>query len=94
MIDEVDDRGFYILDRHAAVTIVLDNVTGSFMTGVIPNQVLELGFRRVDENTVLPKNCLVEVGNIELAYDDVYGAGGSVFAKRASISFLPKDREK
>ena len=89
MTDQTDENGYYILDRRAIVTIELLGVTGVALEGKFPTQVLEMGFRKVANKGQLPANSLAEIGDIELAFDDVYGAGGSIFAKNARLSFQP-----
>ena len=94
MTSETDENGFYIQDRKATVTIELMGVTGIAIEGKFPTQVLEMGFREVVSNGQLPSNSLAEVGDIELAFDDVYGGGGSIFAKTARLSFEPVESSK
>ena len=91
MTGEVDENGFYVQDRQATVTIELRGVTGAALEGKFPTQILEMGFRKVVSQEQLPSNSLAEIGDIELAFDDVYGGGGSIFAKSACVSFEPSE---
>ena len=91
MTSEVDENGFYVQDCQATVTIELRDVTGAALEGKFPTQILEMGFREVVSQEQLPSNSLAEIGDIELAFDDVYGGGGSIFAKSARVSFEPSE---
>jgi len=90
MTSETDEKGFFVQDRQVTVTIYLSNVTGIALEGKFPTQVLEMGFRKVESHDQTPKNSLVDLGDIELAFDDIYSGGGSIFAKKAKISFVPQ----
>lgn len=74
----MDANGYYVLDKHAAVTLHLEGVS-SCRVDDIPTTVLELGFRRCDGDL------------IELAYDDVCGGRGSIMARNVRIEFLPTE---
>ena len=89
MTEQTDENGYYILDRRAIVTIELLGVTGVSLEGKFPTQVLEMGFRKVASKGQLPANSLADIGDFELAFDDICGAGGSIFAKNARLSFQP-----
>lgn len=87
MTDKTDAKGFFIADRHAMITIHLIGLTGMKIEASFPTQMLELAFRRVCEDAKLPCNTLVETGQVELAFDDIYGGRGSFFAKSVELEF-------
>lgn len=80
MTSDTDSRGFYILDRHATVTLTLSGVRRAAITSELPTTLLELAMRRVAGSGE---------GELEVAFDDVMGAGGSIFATSAAIEFVP-----
>lgn len=84
MSSKVDPAGFYILDRHATVTLHFEDVSEVRIEGDLPTTVLELGFRQSTQ--------MDGEARIEMAYDDVCGGGGSVLAGKVRIHFEPIEK--
>ncbi len=80
MTSKTDANGFYVLDRHATVTLTLTGVTHAAITSELPTTLLELGIRRL--------GCEAE-GSVEVAFDDVVGEGGSIIAGGIEADFVP-----
>lgn len=82
MTDRTDERGYIILDRHAVVTFLLEDVREIDLRN--PNElggIYDLSLSAVEDG-------------FRIHWDDVCGAGGpgiegSVTARRISVSFVP-----
>jgi hypothetical protein len=80
MTSEVDSKGYYVLDRHVTVTLLLTGVSQAVVTSELPTTLLELGVRRVASAGA----CDLEIG-----FDDVMGECGSIIATGVQIDFVP-----
>ena len=78
MTDKVDDKGFFILEKHAAVTVKLTDVTaidlGDF--DMQPGIIFGMEFSKVD-------------GEFRISWDSSYGVSGAIRAKLISVSIQP-----
>ena len=90
MTDAADENGFFVLDRHALVTLHLSNVTGAHLCGNATSILAELGIRRVG---VAPAGFSTCGGptteDIEVSFDTSYGLEGSIYAREVSFSVEP-----
>ena len=90
MTDKVDEEGYFMLDRHAVVTFVFQEITDLRLEGFTAQNVIHgLRLRRV----TLPLSTQ-DIGSIhrageliELALDDCYGLSGLIWARSVSVSF-------
>jgi hypothetical protein len=82
MTDQTDEHGYFILDKHAVVTFLLEDVR-------------EINLRNPNELGCIYHLSLSAVEDgLQIQWDDVCGAGGpgiegSVTARRISVSFVP-----
>ena len=92
MTSEVDENGYFVLDRHALVILHLSGVTGVSLSGDASSNVLELGIRRVETeqagwNTVAGP----AIGNFEVRWESSYGLEGAIFARDVRFSLVPTE---
>jgi hypothetical protein len=92
MTDEVDENGFFVLDRHALVTVHLSGVTGVSLAGDATATVLELGIRRVEVDQ-LGSNTVAgpAIGNFEVRWESSWGLEGAIFARDVRFSLVPTE---
>lgn len=93
MTNETDPDGYFLRDRHASVTLRLEDVTALRLTGSSASILLELRIRQVEG---IPgasnawRTCYgPEQGDYEVELYATYGLEGSVFAKRIEMKFEP-----
>jgi hypothetical protein len=87
---ELDERGFFILDRHASVCLHFEEVSGVVLDCNPLTTVLEVGLRRLTSEHLPILNTMAAAGDYELGFDDVFGGSGAIYAKSVSISFQPE----
>ncbi|MFC7498561.1 hypothetical protein ACFQRC_04920 [Enterovirga sp. GCM10030262] len=90
MTDEIDDKGYFVLDRHAKVTVHLLGVSGTVMSCHSNPTILELGIRKVLPEHHPPSDTAAIAGDFEIGFDDVCGGGGSIYARDIRFSVSPK----
>ena len=77
MTDEVDDRGYFVLDRHAIVTVSLDEITYIALTDFhLPGIIFDLEMSCVDDG-------------FQILWSGSYGVAGTIRAKRIRLDFEP-----
>ena len=78
MTDTVDDRGFFITDRHATVTMSLDEVTHVALSdfNMVPGIIFDLEVPRFEDG-------------LQVLWSGSYGVAGTLRAKRMHIHFEP-----
>jgi hypothetical protein len=90
MTDEVDANGYFILDRHALVTVHFHGVTGVSLSGDATSTIQELGIRRVRvdqaEWDTVPGPI---TGNFEVRWESSFGLEGAIFAQDVRFSLVP-----
>lgn len=88
--DEVDARGFFVLDRHALVTLHLIDVKGVSVRGDASSTVLELGIRRFVANASIWGTVAGPVpGNWEVRWESAYGLEGVIYARDLRLTLQP-----
>ncbi len=90
MTDKVDDKGFFVLDRHAVVTLHLTDVSGILLDCHSNPTVLEVGIRRLASEHLPISNTAASVGDFEIAFDDVFGGAGSLYAREVRMTCSPQ----
>lgn len=98
MTDEVDAEGYFVLDRHAVVTVQLHQVSGLQMI-YCPTPILSsLMVRQVSDEDLASSdsfNAIKEVGfcprlgDFEVILENVYGVDGSLFCNQMSFELKP-----
>ncbi|WP_459456124.1 hypothetical protein [Rhizobium sp. No.120] len=80
MTDQVDAKGYFLLDKHAIVTLVLEEVSAISCADfeMVPGTIFDLEIARMDEN-------------FRIEWDASYGVSGFVIAKHIKISLVPTD---
>ena len=77
MTDKLDDKGYFILEKHIVVTLILDEVTHVDLHDFdLPGIVGFLDITRTEDG-------------YQFAWDVSYGVGGSLRAKQARIELSP-----
>lgn len=77
MTNEVDDKGYYVLDRHVVVTITLKTVTYVNLSDFnLPGIIFELVVSAAE-------------GNIQLAWTGSSGIEGTIRAKQVRFDLQP-----
>jgi hypothetical protein len=82
MTDRTDEQGYFILDKHSVVTLVLD-------------EIFEINLKKFNEmGCVHELEVVPERNGFEIRWYDVSGAGGpgiegSIRARRVSVSLVP-----
>lgn len=85
--DAVDDRGFFVLDKHALVTIYFSNVTGVNLRGDASSILSELGIRRVSDVPIGFSTCGgPDPDDIEVSFEASYGLEGSIYSREVKLS--------
>jgi hypothetical protein len=81
MTDKVDDRGYFVLDKHVVVAIALQDVTYVALNEFdLPGIIFDLQITKADSG-------------FELAWSGSYGVSGTLRAQRISIDFRPGNPE-
>lgn len=80
MTDQVDAKGYFLLDKHAIVTLVLEGVSAISCADfdMVPGIIFDLEITKMD-------------GNFRIEWDASYGVSGFVIAKHMKISPAPTD---
>lgn len=90
MTSEVDDRGYFVLDRHALVTLYFSRVSGISLAGDAQSSIAELGIRRITTVPAVWETCCgPRAGNIEVSFDTNIGLEGSIFAHDLTMALDP-----
>ncbi len=78
MTDEVDAKGYFVLDKHAIVTLTLEGVTAINCTDfdMVPGIIFDLEITKVDEH-------------FRVEWDASYGVTGLITARRVRIGLVP-----
>lgn len=92
MTSEVDEQGFFVLDRHVRVSFHFEGVSGVVLDCNPFTTVLEVGLRRLTPEHLPVLNTSASAGDYELGFDDVCGGSGAIYAKAVSVSFQPEKR--
>ncbi len=88
MTDQTDEKGYFILDRHAQVVIHMRSVTGLSLTGDAVSIISELTVRRLPATPDRAEwqTCHgPEQGDIEVAFGTSIGLYGSIYAKEVEF---------
>ncbi len=93
MTDKVNDKGFYVLDRHAIVTLYLTGVSGILLDSHPNPTVLEVGIRKLAPEHLPISNTAASVGDFEIAFDDVCGGAGSIYAREVRLTCSPQSAD-
>lgn len=88
--DKTDDQGYFVLDRYADVIFHFEDVRGVVFDCNPLSTILELGLRRVTAERLPILNTAAQLGDIELAFDEVCGGSGAIYARAVSVSVLPR----
>lgn len=90
MTDAVDAAGYFVLDKHALVTLHLSEVTGLSLSGDAASIIFRLGVRRIG---VGPSGFSTyagpSAGDIEVGIESSYGMSGSLYARGVSFGIIP-----
>lgn len=92
MTSKIDADGFFVLDRHACVTLRMRGVTGVKLDGDAGSIISELVVRRLQKDAAKSEwsSCAGPVaGDIEIAFGTSIGLCGSIFAKELAFEIQP-----
>ena len=92
MTSDIDERGYFVLDRHAMVILSLARVTGVDVGGEDAHSIIsELTIRRL--KAAPPQNITAsthaQAGEYEVMFGSSYGLAGSIFAREIQLSLEP-----
>jgi hypothetical protein len=77
MTSEIDDKGFFVMQKHVVVEFIFENVSGLNLTGFsVQNVIFGLDLEKTNEG-------------FSLHLDPCYGLAGTIEAKRISIRLNP-----
>jgi len=78
MTNEGNANGYFVLDKHAVVTLALEGVSAVNCADfdMVPGVILDLKITKVD-------------GHLRVEWSASYGVNGFVTARHASISLIP-----
>lgn len=92
MTKEIDSKGYFVLDKHALVTIKLSEVTGIQLEGESGLIISDLGIRRLSEK---PSGWHDGTGpcrgDFEVAWESCWGFDGALFAREVTLAFDPTE---
>jgi hypothetical protein len=90
MTSEVDERGYFVLDRHAQVTIAIGKVSGLILQGEAQSIIAQLGIRRISEDRSGFDTCEgPRAGDFEISFETNYGLEGSIFGREIVLGLAP-----
>jgi hypothetical protein len=92
MTNATDANGYFILDRHALVTLQMRSVTGLRLDGDAGSIMSELTIRRLEEapDPAAWETCAGPgVGDIEIAFDASVGLRGSIYTRDLAFQLDP-----
>jgi hypothetical protein len=90
MTSEVDANGYFVVDRHAHVTIELDEVSGVVLNGSADAIISELRVRRLTAPSGTWHSVAgPEAGDFEVAWDSSYGLEGALYARTVRFVLEP-----
>lgn len=92
MTNEVDEKGYFVLDRHVLVNIHLSGVTGVTLSGDASSAVHELAIRRVEFKQGQWGMVAGPVpGDFEVRWESNYGLEGAIFARDVHFLLVPTE---
>jgi hypothetical protein len=87
MTDQVNAQGYFILDRHALITLHLDGVTGVSLKGDASSTVFELGIRPVGTTAITWETVAgPRPGDWEVRWESAYGLEGALYARDVKLT--------
>jgi hypothetical protein len=90
MTAEVDAKGYFVLDRHAVVSIHMSAVSGISLVGDAESGIFELGIRQLTIDPPEWETCIgPKAGDHEVCIETTYGLAGSIFAREVRLSLAP-----
>ena len=92
MTREVDDRGYFVLDRHAVVTFALEDILDLQLDGFShQNVIFGLRLRRAPERPDRRPFYWLDPSpnDYEIELEPCFGLDGKIRCRRISMSFIP-----
>ncbi len=96
MTSAVDERGYFVLDKHVVVTFRLKSISGLRLDGFSGQNVIDgLTVRRYGSACdVLGQEFMScappEAGDFGVVLDATFGVGGAIYARELRIAFEPR----
>lgn len=90
MTSEVDDRGFFVVDKHALVTIKLARVSAVSLTGNASSIVSRLTFSRARCDTDWQSVAGPAADDIAVSWESSYGLEGVLYAPEVTLFYEPR----
>jgi|GEM_PF-1567265 len=90
MTDKVDDQGFFVLDKHALITIVLRRVSGISLSGDAASIVSSLTIAPVRSESRWHSVPGPAIGDFQISWESSYGLEGALFAPELLLSVQPQ----
>ena len=82
MTDKVNDRGYYVHEKHFVATFFFDEMTKVALSDFLPGRAILASVEIRKAGT-----------EFEIAIDTSYGLAGSIFARRIRLEFEPTPNE-
>jgi hypothetical protein len=90
MTNEVDAKGYFVLDRHALVDFHFSEVSGIYLVGDAQSSIASLRVRRITSDLTGWETCGgPRAGDIQVSFDTNVGLYGSIFARSLTLSLTP-----
>lgn len=88
--DTVRPDGYFVLDRRAVVTFVIEGITDLKLEGFNhQNVIYELGLSRISPDSPLGDPPTGPATEFELSLEGCYGLSGVIRARKISVGFVP-----
>ncbi len=78
MTSEVDEKGFYVLDKHFTATFILEEILSVSLTEFLPGEVILYSLNVIRKDDVF-----------SVRLDSSYGVQGTIEARQVRIEFQP-----
>ncbi len=77
MTSQIDERGYYVLDKHIVVNFQMEEIQGLQLVDFSPqNLIFGLTLREIE-------------GGFQIEMDPCYGLAGTISARKLSLEFEP-----
>lgn len=90
MTDVIDAAGYFILDRHAVVDVLFQDITGVVLKGDAAAVIQEFGLRKLENpNGIWETTAGPVTGDIEARWECSVGLEGALYARSVRFALNP-----
>ncbi|WP_296819346.1 hypothetical protein [Brevundimonas sp.] len=90
MTDQLDERGYFVCDRHALVTLRLERVSGIVLEGDADSIIADLVISEVDEPQALSTCAGPVPGDLQITMRTSVGLAGEIYGRDLSLELEPQ----